>query len=146
MQHPVGEDVAPFRIGAELDLVDGQELHLAAERHGLHRADEIDRARRYDLLLAGDQRHPACPARLDHPVIDFPRQQPKWQADHAGGMAQHPLDRQMGLPRIGRAEHRLEHRRRSTGRTVAHGAKVGWESGEGKRGLRSANPAPSLIL
>ena len=55
VQQPVGEDVAALGVGAELDLVDRQELDLAVQRHGLDRADEIVRPRRDDLLLAGDQ-------------------------------------------------------------------------------------------
>ena len=43
MQEPVGEDVAAFGVGAELDLVDGEKLDLAVERHRLDRADEIAR-------------------------------------------------------------------------------------------------------
>ena len=41
VQQAVGEDVAALRVGAELDLVDRQELDLAVERHRLDRADEI---------------------------------------------------------------------------------------------------------
>ena len=55
VQQAVGEDVAALGIGAELDLVDRQELDLAVQRHGLDRADEIVRPGRDDLLLAGDQ-------------------------------------------------------------------------------------------
>jgi hypothetical protein len=99
----VGEDVAARRIGAELDLVHRQEVHIPCQRHGLDRADEIAGIRGDDLLFAGDQRHAAGAAHLDHPVIDFPRQQPQRQADHTRSMAQHALDRQMGLTRIGRA-------------------------------------------
>ena len=56
MQKPVGEDMAALGIGAELDLVDRQELDLAVERHRLDSADEISRRERDDLLFAGDQR------------------------------------------------------------------------------------------
>ena len=56
MQQAVGEDVAALGVGAELDLVDGEELDLAVERHRLDRADEIARRQRHDLLFAGDQR------------------------------------------------------------------------------------------
>jgi hypothetical protein len=54
VQDAVGEDVAAFGVGGQLDLVDGQELDLALHRHGLDRADEIGRAGRDDLFLAGD--------------------------------------------------------------------------------------------
>ena len=55
VQQPVGEDVAALAVGAELDLVDRQELDLAVERHRLDRADQVGAPRRDDLLLAGDQ-------------------------------------------------------------------------------------------
>ena len=55
VQQAVGEYVTPLGIGRQLDLVHGQELDLAVERHGLDRAHEIVGARRNDLLLAGDQ-------------------------------------------------------------------------------------------
>ena len=59
MQQAVGEDVAALAVGGELDLVDGQERHLAVERHRLDGADELARRRRQDALLAGDQGHAA---------------------------------------------------------------------------------------
>ncbi len=43
VQEPMGEDVAALGVGAKLDLVDGEKLHLAVERHRLDRADEIAR-------------------------------------------------------------------------------------------------------
>ena len=55
VQQAIGEDVAALGVGAELDFVHRQELDLALQRHGLDGADEIVRARRDDLLLAGDQ-------------------------------------------------------------------------------------------
>ena len=55
MQEPVGEDVAALGVGAELDFVDGEEFHLAVERHRLDRADEILRIGGDDLFLAGDR-------------------------------------------------------------------------------------------
>jgi hypothetical protein len=48
VQQAVGEDMAPVRIGAKLDLVDRQERHRPVERHGFHGAEEIARARRHD--------------------------------------------------------------------------------------------------
>jgi hypothetical protein len=120
VQQPVGEDVAALGIGAQLDLVDGQELDLAAQRHGLDGADEIAGARRDDLLLAGDQRHRRLAAQLDHPVVDLAGQQAQRQADHARGVAQHPLDGQVGLAGIGRAQDRGELGGRQACRTVAH--------------------------
>jgi len=83
VQQALGEDVAAFRVGDQLDLIDGQELDLALQRHGLDGADEIGRARRDDLLLAGDQGDGGGPALLDDPLIDLARQQAQRQADHA---------------------------------------------------------------
>ena len=40
-QQAVGEDVAALAVGGELDLVHGQELDPAVERHRLHRAHEV---------------------------------------------------------------------------------------------------------
>jgi Thiolase, N-terminal domain. len=47
VQQAVGEDVAALGVGAELDLVDRQELDLAPQRHGL------DRCRRNSAAGAG---------------------------------------------------------------------------------------------
>ena len=104
MQEPMGEQVAALRIGAKLDLVDREKFDLAVERHRLDRADEIARPERNDLFFAGDQRDLGRAPRLDHPIVNFARQQPQRQADHARGMSQHALDRQMRLARIRRAQ------------------------------------------
>ena len=42
---------------------------------------------------------------VDQLVVDLARQKPQRQADHAGGMRQHPFDREMGLAGVGGAEH-----------------------------------------
>ena len=120
MQEPVGEDVAALGVGAELDFVDGEEFHLAVERHRLDRADEIMRIGGDDLFLAGDEGDVRLAARLDNPVVDLAREQPQRQADHARGMGQHALDRQMGLAGVGRAENGDQTRAR---RRVVHGGK-----------------------
>ena len=147
VQQAVGEDVAALGIGAELDLVDGEELDLAVERHRLDRADEVARRRRHDLLLAGDQRHVARAPRLDDAVVDLARQQPQRQADHAGRMAEHALDRQMGLAGVGGAENGDEARRGRADRRVGHEGKVGEDGARGKRGTfcgaGAVNPSPA---
>ena len=56
VEHAVGEDVAALEIGAELDLVDGDEGDVEVARHRLDGRDPVARIRRLDLLLAGDQR------------------------------------------------------------------------------------------
>jgi hypothetical protein len=104
MQQPVGEDMPALGVGAKLDLVDGQEIRAIAHRHRLDRADPVLRALRHDPLLAGDQRHDGRAAQGDDLVIDLPRQQPQRQADDAGAMRQHALDRVMGLAGVGRPE------------------------------------------
>ena len=101
MEQALRKDVAAGRIGAELDLVHRQELDLAVQRHGLDRTDIIGRTRRDDLFLAGDQGHAARTPCLDDSLIDLAGQKPKGQADHARGMAQHPLDRQVRLAGVG---------------------------------------------
>ena len=83
MQQPLGEDVAAFRVRDQLDFVDGQKLDRPLQRHGLDRADEIEGADRDDLLLARDQGDGGGPALFDDPLIDFARQEPQGQADHA---------------------------------------------------------------
>ncbi len=133
MQQPMGEDVAALGIGAQLDLVDRQEFHLAVQRHGLHRADEILRPGRDDLFLARDQGHAARATRLDHPIIDLAGQEAQRQADHARGVTQHPLHGQVGLAGIGRAKHGHETRGRSARRAITHAAKVGRRGESGKR-------------
>ena len=40
----------------------------------------------------------------DHAIVDLAREEPEREADDARGMAAHPLDRQVGLSRIGRSE------------------------------------------
>ena len=106
MQQALREHVPTLRVSAKLDLVNRQEFDLARQRHRLDRADEIDRAGRHNLFLAGDQRHRACAAHADDPVIDLARQQPERQADHAGRVPQHAFHRQVRLAGIGRTQHR----------------------------------------
>ena len=100
----MGEHMAAFGVGAKLDFIDGEKFDLAVERHRLDRADEIPRSARDDLFFAGDQRDLSRAPRLDHPIVNLARQQPQRQADHARGVSQHALDRQMGLAGIGRPQ------------------------------------------
>ncbi len=89
--------MAAFGIGAKLDLIDHKARDLDIERHGLDRADEVARARRDDLLLAGDEGGGGSPFEAHDLVIDLAREQAQRQADHAGAMGQHPLDGKMSL-------------------------------------------------
>ena len=104
MQQAVGEDVAAVEVLAELDLVDGDEAHVEVARHGFDGADPVARVLRLDLLLAGDQRDLVGADLLDHAAVDLARQQAQRQADDAGRVGQHALDREMGLAGIGGSE------------------------------------------
>ncbi len=98
------EDVAALGIGAELDLVDGEERGAEVERHRLDRADEILGVGRNDLLLAGDECRGARALQPHDLVVDLARQKAQRQPDHAGFVRQHPLDREMRLAGVGGAE------------------------------------------
>ena len=78
----------------------------ARHRHRFRGAQEIARLRRDDPLLAGQQRDLAFALDADDPVIDLARKQAQREADHARRMTAHPLDREMGLARVGRPEDR----------------------------------------
>ena len=106
VQDAIGEDMAALEIGRDLDFIDREKRHVEIPRHRLHGGDPEPRLRRLDLFLAGDQRDRIDAGAVDDLVVDLARQQPQRQADHAGGMRQHPLDRQMGLAGVGRPEHR----------------------------------------
>ena len=106
VQDAVSEDVPAFQIGRDLDFIDREKRHVEIPRHRLHGGDPVARLRRLDLLLAGDQRDAVDADLVDDLVVDLAREQPQRQADHAGGMRHHPLDREMGLAGVGRPEHR----------------------------------------
>src|SRR3984957_4750733 len=100
----MGKHVAALRIGAKLDLVDREKLDLAVKRHRLDGADEIARPRRNDLFFAGNERDICRAARFDDAIVNLAREKPERQPDHARGMSEHPLNRQMSLARIGWAQ------------------------------------------
>ena len=128
VEHAIGEDVAALEIGAELHLVNGQEGNVEVARHGLDGGDPIARARRLDLLLAGDEGDRICAhTRLDL-VVDLARQEPQRQSDDAGGMTEHALDGEVRLAGIGRPEHRGD------AGAAGAGIAVGWRGeGDGHR-------------
>ena len=105
MQDAVGEDVAALEVAGELHLVDGDEGGVGLTRHGLDGADRIFRARRLDLLLAGDQRDLVGADLFANARVDLTRQQPERQADDAGFVRHHALDGEMGLAGVGRPKH-----------------------------------------
>ena len=106
VEQAIGEDVAALGIGAELDLVDGEEVDVDVARHRLDGADPVARPLRLDLLLARDEGHLVDADAGGDAVIDLARQQPQRQPDHAALVAEHALDGEMRLAGIRRAEHR----------------------------------------
>ena len=105
MQDAVGEDMPALEIGRDLDFIDGEKRHVEIPRHRLDGGDPEARVLRLDLLLAGDQRNGLGARASGDLVVDLAREQPQRQADHPGGMPQHPLDGQMRLAGVGRPEH-----------------------------------------
>jgi len=105
VEHAGGEDVAALEIRAELRLVDRKESNVEVARHGLDRRNPITRIGRLDLFLAGDQRDRIGAQPLRHLVVYLAREQPQRQPDDARGMSEHALDREMGLPGVGRPKH-----------------------------------------
>jgi len=85
--------VAALGVGAQLPLVQRDEGEVFFHRHGFGSAQEPARVPRDDLLLAGDKRDLVGALEPCHPVIDLAREQTQREADHAGRMAAHPLDR-----------------------------------------------------
>ena len=105
--------MAALGIDAELRLVDRGEgevalnsssYAVAADRHALGGAEEIARVGRDDPLLAGQQRDLLLALHRDDAVVDLAREQPQRKADDARGMTAHPLDREVGLARVGGPE------------------------------------------
>jgi hypothetical protein len=105
MQDTIGEDMAALGIGRHLDFVDGKEAHRPVQRHGFDGADEVLGARRDDLFLAGHQGDGPLALDFADAIVVFAGQQAQRKADHAAGMAQHALDREIGLAGVGRAEY-----------------------------------------
>src|SRR5215831_14918033 len=94
-----------LEVGPQLDLVDRNKSHIEVTRHGLDGRDPEARIRRLDLLFAGDQGNGVLAHPIGDLVVDLAGEQPQRQANNAGRMRQHALDREMGLAGIGRAEH-----------------------------------------
>ncbi len=105
IEQPVGEDVAAFEIGAQLDLVDRHEGDVEVARHGLDGRDPKARIGRLDLLFAGDEGDGLDPDLVDHLVVDLAGEEPQRQSDHAARMRDHALDGEEGLAGIGRPQH-----------------------------------------
>ena len=104
IQQPIGENMAALGIGAELDFIDGEKGHAEIDGHGFHRADEIFGIRRNDFLFAGNQRADIRALQHHDLVVDLARKKTQRQADHAGFVREHALDRIMRLAGVGGAE------------------------------------------
>ncbi len=100
-QQPVGEHMAPFGVGAELDFIHRQKVTAHALGHRLDSADPVLRAWRHNALFARDQCHNRGPAHSDNLVVNLARQQAQRQAHHTCPMGQHPLNCVMGFACIG---------------------------------------------
>ena len=143
VQQAGGKDVAALRIGAELDLVDREEIDRPVERHRFDGAHEIGRVGRQDLFFAGDQRHRAGAPQPDDAVIVLARQQAQRKPDHPALMAEHALDREMGLAGIGRPEDRDEPRSRAEhGHGQRYRAAAAIRQAQTKRAIGDATPRP----
>ena len=106
VENAVGKDMATVEIGGQLDFIHRHEGDRQVARHGLDGRDPVARVRRLDLFLAGHQRDRVRPGARDELLVNFARQQAQRQADHAGGMAEHALDREMRLAGVGRPQNR----------------------------------------
>ena len=148
MQQAIGEDMAAIGVRTELDLIDGDELGLAVQRHRLDGARIPARAGGDDLLLPGNKGHVAHPFARHHAVIVLAREQPQRETNNAGAMGQHALDGEMGLAGVGRAKHGLdpmpEHRKgRGPRRESGHALMVVCCTAECK--ARKQVAAPSVV-
>ena len=83
IKHAVGEDVAAFKIRAELNFIDSEEGDVEIARHRFDSRHPITRMRRLDLLLAGDKRDRLGAHACRDLVVDLARQQPERQPDDA---------------------------------------------------------------
>ena len=100
--------MAAVGIGAHLDLVDGKEGDQPVHRHRVDGAQEITRVGGDDLFLAGDQGDLVASLEAHRPVVVLARQQTQGKTDHAAGVSQHAVERQVGLARVGRPEDGLD--------------------------------------
>ncbi len=105
-QEPVSEHMPSVSIGAELDLVDCNEIRADFQRHRFGGADPVLGAVGDDAFLARDQRHDRRADLGDDAVINFTRQQAQRQADHARPVRQHAFDRMMGFAGVRRPKDR----------------------------------------
>ena len=109
VQNAVGENMPALKVGGKLHFVNGNKIHLAANRQGLGGANEKPRIGRDNFFFAGDQRHisPMHLAEMSghHAVIYLAREQAQGQPDHAALIGQHAFHGEMRFARIGRAQY-----------------------------------------
>jgi len=109
--------MAPLGVDPELRLVYGSEGELlgerpfgraivaaGADRHRFRRGQDVARLRGDDAFFARQQSDLLLALDRDDPLVDFAGEQPQREADDAGGMAAHTLDRQMRLAGVGGPE------------------------------------------
>ena len=75
VQQAVGENMAAFGVGTELNFINRQKIGAHAIGHRLDRADPVLGARWHDAFLAGDQCHNGRAAQINNAVINLARQQ-----------------------------------------------------------------------
>ena len=95
------------KSAASWNLIDRQKRDIDIGGHRLDRADPEARAGGNYLFLAGDEGRLMVADAQPHAVVNFAGKQSQRQADHARGMGEHALDREMSLARIGRARESL---------------------------------------
>ena len=106
-----------LRLDGELGLVDRGKgevpvefpvvMRIAAGNgHAFGSAEEIARLGRDDPLFAGQQRNLLLALDGNNAVIDFAGEKAEREADDARAVTTHPVDREVGLPRVGRSEDR----------------------------------------
>ena len=134
VEDAVGENVTALQISGELHLINGNEIHDEIERHGLHRRHPVAGIGGDDLFLARDQRDLVGADPLDDAAVDLAREQAQRQADDARFARNHPLDCEVGLAGVGRAEDR-RHRT---------GPRLRWQRGPGGGGRAPGRKRPRL--
>ena len=115
-------------VRCELYLVHGDEVDVPTERHGLRGANPVVGAAWRAFLFARHQGDAVLTDASRHAVIDFARQQPERQADHAAAVAQHALDGEVGFAGVGGSQDGFDPG------AVGHGRMVGLGLGEFKPG------------
>ncbi|MEQ9226187.1 MAG: hypothetical protein RLO15_07525 [Parvibaculum sp.] len=110
--------MAPLPVGCELDFVDSEKIDFPLKRHRFDRTDKVAGGRREDLFLASDECDVTRTLYLHNTVIDLTSEQTQGQADHAGRVSHHPLNREMSFSGVGGAEH--SRNAAALGEAIAH--------------------------